>query len=394
MKKTILLLADLLLAAGAQAQKYEFNGLDMNMGTLSRLSNAKTRSISPENFTGESGKGAMADPVKDKDKVNQANAHAAAEDLGKGWKVNPYIDIQPGETVTLAEIEGPGAIQQIWMTPTGTWRFSIIRMYWDDEKEPSVECPVGDFFASAYNRYAQLSSLAVCVNPGRAFNCYWKMPFRKKAKITYENIDNVPTRLYYQINYTLTDVPKDEAYFHAQFRRSNPTEGSIHTLVDGIKGKGQYVGTYFAWRVTNDGWWGEGEMKFYMDGDTEYPTICGTGLEDYICGSYNFDVGGKYVEFTTPYSGLHQVIRPDGLYQAVISFGMYRWHIMDPIRFDKDLKVTVQDLGWRRGKNGGKRYYGQRSDISSVSYWYQTEPHAPFPEFPSKDDLEFTHHKF
>ena len=248
MKKiNVLLLAFLLLSFWANAQQYPFNGLDMNMGNLSRLSNAQSRSISPENFTGEKGKGAMADPVRDKDVRNKANAAGPAKDLGKGWKVNPFIIVKPGETVTIAEIDGPGAIQQIWMTPTGNWRFSILRMYWDDEKEPSVECPVGDFFASAFNEYAQLSSLAVCVNPGSAFNCYWKMPFRKKARITLENINNAEEmRLYYQINYTLTEVPEDEGYFHAQFRRSNPTQGSIHTLVDGIKGKGQYVGTYLA----------------------------------------------------------------------------------------------------------------------------------------------------
>ena len=239
MKKiNVLLLAFLLLSFWANAQQYPFNGLDMNMGNLSRLSNAQSRSISPENFTGEKGKGAMADPVRDKDVRNKANAAGPAKDLGKGWKVNPFIIVKPGETVTIAEIDGPGAIQQIWMTPTGNWRFSILRMYWDDEKEPSVECPVGDFFASAFNEYAQLSSLAVCVNPGSAFNCYWKMPFRKKARITLENINNAEEmRLYYQINYTLTEVPEDEGYFHAQFRRSNPTQGSSHTLVDGIKGK-------------------------------------------------------------------------------------------------------------------------------------------------------------
>lgn len=249
--KSLILAALCMVTVGVYAQSnYPFNGLDMNMGNLSRLSDAKTRSISPENFTGEKGKGGMADPVRDKDQRNVANAHHAAKDLGKGWKVNPFIIVKPGETITIAEIEGPGAIQQIWMTPTGNWRFSILRMYWDDEKEPSVECPVGDFFCSAYNEYAQLSSLAVCVNPGSAFNCYWKMPFRKKARITLENINTAEEmRLYYQINYTLTEVPEDEAYFHAQFRRSNPTQGSLHTLIDGVKGKGQYVGTYLAWRV-------------------------------------------------------------------------------------------------------------------------------------------------
>lgn len=357
------------------------------MGNLSRLSNAQSRSISPENFTGEKGKGAMADPVRDKDVRNKANAAGPAKDLGKGWKVNPFIIVKPGETVTIAEIDGPGAIQQIWMTPTGNWRFSILRMYWDDEKEPSVECPVGDFFASAFNEYAQLSSLAVCVNPGSAFNCYWKMPFRKKARITLENINNAEEmRLYYQINYTLTEVPEDEGYFHAQFRRSNPTQGSIHTLVDGIKGKGQYVGTYLAWRVNDNCWWGEGEIKFYMDGDKEYPTICGTGTEDYFCGSYNFEnqKTHQYQEFTTPYAGMHQVIRPDGLYRAVTAFGLYRWHILDPVRFEKDLKVTIQDLGWRHDG----RYNNQKSDISSTTFWYQVEPHAKFPALPSKDDLE------
>lgn len=201
MKKiNVLLLAFLLLSFWANAQQYPFNGLDMNMGNLSRLSNAQSRSISPENFTGEKGKGAMADPVRDKDVRNKANAAGPAKDLGKGWKVNPFIIVKPGETVTIAEIDGPGAIQQIWMTPTGNWRFSILRMYWDDEKEPSVECPVGDFFASAFNEYAQLSSLAVCVNPGSAFNCYWKMPFRKKARITLENINNAEEmRLYYEV---------------------------------------------------------------------------------------------------------------------------------------------------------------------------------------------------
>lgn len=165
------------------SQQYPYNGLNSNMGNLYQLSNAKTRSISPENFTGEKGKGGMAD-IKDRDKPNVATASHAARDLGQTWKVNPYVTIKSGETFTMAEIEGPGAIQHIWLTPTGNWRFSILRIYWDDEKEPSVECPVGDFFGMGWGVYAPLSSLAVCVNPGSAFNCYWTMPFRKKCKIT------------------------------------------------------------------------------------------------------------------------------------------------------------------------------------------------------------------
>lgn len=361
-----------------------FNGLDMNMGNLYRMSNAQTRSISPENFSGEKGKGGMAS-LEDKAERNKANASDAARDLGQGWKVNPFIIIKPGETFTLAEIDGFGAIQHIWMTPTGIWKFSIIRIYWDDETTPSVECPVGDFFAMGWNQYAPLNSLAICVNPGSAFNCYWPMPFRKKCKITMENInDKDEMRLYYQVDYTLTNVPDDAAYFHAQYRRSNPTTNSLYTIVDGIKGKGQFVGLYLAWGVNNNGWWGEGEIKFYMDGDTKFPTICGTGTEDYFCGSYNFDRDGQYKEFCTAYSGLHQVIRPDGAYKSQQRFGLYRWHIMDPIRFEKDLKITIQDLGWHQGG----RYLTQQSDISSVCFWYQADPHTKFPQLPSWQQLE------
>ena len=381
-QKILMTIMCLCLFSWANSQE-KFNGIDSSMGNLYRLSDAKTRSISPENFTGEKGKGGMADPKNEE--RNVANARHAARDLGQGWKVNPFIIINPKETFTLAEIDESGCIQHIWMTPTGNWRFSILRIYWDDEKEPSVECPVGDFFGMGWGEYAHLNSLAVCVNPGSAFNSYWQMPFRKKCKITMENLADAPMRLYYQIDYSLTEVPEDAAYFHAQFRRTNPVPyKDVYTIVDGIKGKGHYVGTYMAWQVNNNRWWGEGEIKFFMDGDKQFPTICGTGTEDYFCGSYNFDRGGKYIEFSTPYAGLHQVIRPDCTYRANQRFGMYRWHITDPIRFEKDLKVTIQDLGWR----ADRRYLAQRSDISSVAFWYQQEPHRTFPELPSKDDLE------
>ena len=372
-----------LIGMGAFAQP-GFNGLDLNLGNLYRLSNAKTRSISPENFTGEKGKAGMAMP-SDKAAPNTANASNAARDLGQGWKINPFIRIKSGENITIAEIEGPGSIQHIWMTPTGNWRFTIMRIYWDDEAEPSVECPVGDFFGMGWGEYAPLTSMPICVNPGSAFNSYWQMPFRKKCRITMENInDKDAMTLYYQVDYTLTDVPADAGYFHAQYRRSNPNTTSDYTIIDNVKGKGQYVGVYLAWGVRNNGWWGEGEIKFFMDGDTKFPTICGTGTEDYFCGSYNFDRGGQYKEFCTPYSGLVQVIKGDGSYKTQQRFGLYRWHILDPIRFEKDLKVTIQDLGWH--KDG--RYLAQQSDIASVCYWYQADPHNKFPKFPTWQQLE------
>jgi len=355
----------------------QFNGLGLHLGNLSRLSAAQTRSISPENFSGEKGGACRA---------TEGTGSSAARDLGVGWKVSPSIRIGPGEVREIASIDGPGAIQQIWMTPTGNWRFSILRIYWDDQEQPSVECPAGDFFASGWGEFAPVTSLAVCVNPGSAFNCYWEMPFQKKCRITFENIASAEMVLYYQINYTLTEVPSDAAYFHAQFRRTNPLPyKAVYTILDGVQGQGQYVGTYMAWGVNNTGWWGEGEIKFYLDGD-DGPTIGGTGTEDYFCGSYNFEnqATKQYQEFSTAYAGMPQVIRPDGTYRSQTRFGLYRWHITDPIRFQQDLKITIQALGWR----DGGRYLPLQDDIASVAVWYQTLPTTPFPPLPDKDSLE------
>jgi hypothetical protein len=360
------------------AQKPASEGLVTGLADLSRLSHAKTRSISPENFTGDKGKGGMAE---------EGTGKKAARELGQGWKISPSVKIPAGGTFVLGEIDGPGAIQHIWMTPTGTSRFSILRMYWDGEQQPSVEVPVGDFFASGWGSYPRIASLVICVNPGSGLNSYWQMPFRRSAKITMQNIDEREMTLYYQIDFTLSAVADDSGYFHAQYRRSNPLPNrSDYTILDGVKGWGQYVGTYLAWGVHNTGWWGEGEIKFFIDGDAKFPTICGTGTEDYFCGSYDFEnpETHQYEVFNTPYAGLPQVIKPDGLYRSQQRFGLYRWHIVDPIRFDTDLRVTIQALGWR----SEGRYLPLQDDISSVAYWYQAEPHAPFPKLPDKDTLE------
>jgi hypothetical protein len=350
----------------------------VNLNNLSMLDEAESRSISPENFTGEKGKGAMA---------TTGTGATCARDLGPGWKVSPSVVIGAGHTFELADIDGPGTIEQIWMTPAGKWRFNILRIYWDGQEQPSVECPVGDFFACGWGKFAQVSSLAVCVNPGSAFNCYWPMPFRKRCRITLENMADKDMILYYQINYALGEVDRKAGYFHAQFRRVNPLPyKEVYRILDGIQGQGRYVGTYLAWGVNNAGWWGEGEIKFYLDGDLEFPTICGTGTEDYFCGSYNFEnkETGQYQEFTTPYAGMPQVLRPDGVYRSQMRFGLYRWHITDPIRFHEDLRVTIQALGWR----SGGRYLPLQDDLSSVAFWYQTLPTHPFPRLPGKDTLE------
>jgi hypothetical protein len=358
-------------------------GLGMGLSGIPLLSNAKTRSISAENFTGEKGKAGMA---------TEGTGAVVARELGQGWKVSPSIHVKARETVTLADIEGPGIIQHIWNTVApNRWRQLVLRIYWDGEETPSVETPLGDFFCCGWTRRCNVNSLPIAVNPAGGFNSYWPMPFRQSARITLENLsDDDIHGYYYQIDYALTEVPEDAAYLHAQWRRNNPLPYmEVHTLLDGVKGKGHYVGTYLAWGVNTTGWWGEGEIKFFMDGDTEFPTICGTGTEDYFGGAWNFEFPqGEYGVFSTPWLGMPQVIKPDGLYQSQQRFGMYRWHVMDPIRFDEDLKVTIQALGWRSAQGGQGRYLPLQDDIASTAYWYQAEPHAPFPELPDRNYLE------
>jgi len=356
-----------------------FNGVLMNLGNLSLLSSARTRSISAENPTGEPGKGGMA---------TEGPGMDGAVGLGQGWKISPAIFLMPNSETVLAEIKESGVIQHIWCTtPPENWRFYILKMYWDDEESPSVEVPLGDFFCNGWGEAANVNSLPVAVNPRGGFNCYWTMPFRKSAKITVMSLVDEPAVFYYQIDYALTEVPAEAAYFHAQFRRTNPLPyKEVYTIVDGIQGRGHFVGVYMAWQVNSNRWWGEGEIKFYMDGDRDFPTICGTGTEDYFGGAWNWEQPeGQYGTYSTAYLGMHQAIKPDGLYQANQRFGMYRWHVQDPIRFERNLKATIQALGWR---NGFKRYLPLRDDISSVAFWYQAEPHAAFPELPDKDDLE------
>ena len=348
------------------------------LGNLSQVTDGETRSISAENPKGEKGKGGMA---------TNGTGESAARDLGLGWKVSPSVIIKAGETFNVADIEGPGVIQHIWLTcHPNHWRYLILRMYWDNETEPSIEVPIGDFFCNGWTERCNVNSMPISVNPAGGMNSYWEMPFRKQAKLTVENIAEDDAVLYYQVDYSLQEVPENAAYLHAQWNRSNPLAyKEVHTILDNVQGQGHYVGTYIAWGVNNNGWWGEGEIKFYMDGDKEFPTICGTGTEDYFGGAWNFEFPqGEYGIYSTPFLGLPQVIKPDGLYKTQARFGMYRWHVMDPIRFKQDLKVTIQALGWR----SKGRYLALQDDIASVAYWYQLEPHTGFPQLPEKDDLE------
>ncbi len=371
-----------------------FNGLTMSLGNLSLLSGAESRSITAENPTGEKGKGGMA---------KEGFASKQSSELGQGWKVSPAITIKPGETALIADIVGMGNIQSLWMTGIIS-RDLIIRFYWDNQEHPSVETPLPDFFACGYidntdvllgGGFSPLVSIPVSVNPSNAFNCFWPMPFRKNCKITMENIGDINRVLYYQFNYQLTEIPSGCAYFHASFCRSNPVGSSgLHTVIDNIEGEGHYVGTAMSVGLNGaGGWWGEGEVKFYLDDDNEFPTICGTGLEDYFLGAFNWETDKGYTTYCSPYGGLHYYQKPDGLYKIQPRFSMYRWHIPDPIRFKSKLKVTVQDLGWKNFNSKhfdvieDRRYLKRNDDISTVAYWYQTIPGNKFKALPNKEGL-------
>ena len=354
---------------------------------LPLIKNGRSRCINAENPKGEKGKGGMA-----------------ASHLGPSRKGSPALrDVPPGETVTLAEIDGTGIIQHIWVTvdskttPADCFvlRDLVIRMYWDGEEEPSVESPLGDFFCSGFAADCTLNSIPMVVVPARGLNCYFPMPFRKKAKITLENQHANPIpAFFYQVDYTLyDDLPEDTAYFHAQWKRERyTTKTKDYTILDNVKGKGHYIGTYLALTTLERYWWGEGEIKFYIDGDKEYPTICGTGMEDYFGGSWSFakQIEGLTVEQTycTPYMGYHHYAHHDSSTHNYYhnddmppQRGFYRWHIPDPICFENDLRVTIQQIGV-----GYRGLFERQDDLASVAYWYQTEPHNNFENLMSKED--------
>jgi hypothetical protein len=365
-----------------------FNGL---FG-ITQLSNARTRSITAENVYGQKGRGGMAEvsasPQPEVLQIGQVwdGPNSCARDLGQTWKVRPCITLPPGSTTTLMDVEGPGTIQHIWITVDARrYRDLILRMYWDGEEVPSVEVPVGDFFCNSWRRRANILALPINVNPSGGFNCYFPLPFRQHARITIENrAPEDQGGFFYAINYAAGPVADTEAYFHAQFRRTNPLNyGEDYMILDGVKGSGHYVGTFMAWQQNSDGWWGEGEFKAFIDGDDDFPTICGTGTEDYFGGAWCF--GANY---SAPFLGYQDVTTEEQSGRGMGRHGnrhlMYRFHILDPIRFQQDLRVTMQAIGWR----SEGRYLPLQDDIASVAYWYQAEPHAPFPSLADRDGLE------
>ncbi len=345
----------------------------------------RSRAVNAENPTGEKGRGGMA-----------------ASHLGPSRKGSPCLrDIGPQTTVTLADIEGPGVIRHIWMTVDAKTSDAdcfvlcdlILRMYWDDEEEPSVETPLGDFFCCGFGQECLVSSMPVVTVPSRGLNCYFAMPFLRRARITLtsEHANTIPA-FFYQVDYCLyDDLPEGTEYFHAQWRRNRLTTPKEDFVIADLKGTGTYVGTYLALTTLERYWWGEGEVKFYIDGDGQYPTICGTGMEDYFGGSWSFarQEEGRTVEtnYSTLFLGYPFYANHDStVFNAYHNDdcppmrGFYRFHIPDPVYFEEDLRVTVQQIGvCHRG------LFERQDDVACVAYWYQREPHKTSGGLPGKE---------
>ncbi|WP_423464996.1 glycoside hydrolase family 172 protein [Promicromonospora sp. MS192] len=327
-------------------------------------------------------------------------AAAAASPLGPGRKGSAFLPMDTGQALTLADIEGPGVIRHLWITvPDRTadgpfvLRNLVLRAYWDGAPTPSVEVPLGDFFCNGFGERALVTSDQIVVAPTGGMNSYIQMPFRRGARITLENQHHGPIpHVFYQVDYTLGDKIDDDApYFHAQWRRSNGTTapGEDHVILDGIQGRGTYLGTFVALASLHRYWWGEGEVKFYIDDDTDLPTLCSTGLEDYAGGAWAFQdelrsaPDPEVITFSAPYCGYPQYVRRDTsiaspfVQDAPPMHGLYRWHVPDPIYFDTSLRVTLQQIGaWDRG------LFERSDDVATVAYWYQHGTTDGFPPLP------------
>ncbi|MBU2663743.1 DUF2961 domain-containing protein [Actinoplanes bogorensis] len=343
----------------------------------------RSRSINAENPTGAPGLGART-----------------ASPLGPGRKGTAYLPLPAGETLTLADIEGPGVIRHIWITVADrteagpfVLRDLVLRAYWDGSDTPSVEVPLGDFFCNGFATRALVTSVPIVVAPTGGMNSYIPMPFRTGARITLESQHPGDLEhIFFQIDYTTGPVEADAGYFHAQWRRSNGTTalGEDHVILDGVEGSGVYLGTYVALASLTRFWWGEGEVKFYVDGDSDFPTLCSTGLEDYAGGAWAFQDELRaspepvVQTFSAPYFGYPYRSIADTTKASPFStptapmHGLYRFHVPDPIYFDERLRVTLQQIGaWDHG------LFERQDDISTTAYWYQNAPAAALPALPS-----------
>jgi hypothetical protein len=352
----IVFLLSLIYACSSEQEESEGQLYDLGTGL-------ESRSISFENPTGEPGQGGQE-----------------ASKLGVGRKGFPAKGIAPGEMVILCNIEGPGTIRHIWITGgikdhPKALRSMVVRAYWENQEHPSVECPLGDFMGNAHAKVNSYQSAVHSTGINAALNIWLPMPFNQNAKMTLTNEGDENITIFYQIDYTIGDRhPEKLGRLHVCFRRQNPTTlKEDFEILPQRKGEGRFIGTVLGIRTLTGNWWGEGEIKIYMDGDTDFPTICGTGSEDYVCLSYGMQ--------QTPFAFHGCSWNQEGF------ISMYRWHLPDPIYWKEECRITIQQIGWSREsqEKTGSSLYERQDDWSSATFWYEPVPSAKLPEFP---DLE------
>ena len=291
--------------------------------------------------------------------------------------------IAPGATLELGKIEGHGRITHVWFTIAGQsedhLRELVFRIYWDGAEKSAVESPLGDFFGLGFGRYVEFHSAPIAIGGVKAMNCYWPMPFAKGARLTMTNEGSKPvSSCYFNIDYRLDDEPAtDVRYFHTQYRQAFPVpKGRDYPILETV-GQGHFVGTFLSVMANSDGWWGEGNDKFYVDGAAK-PTIEGTGSEDYFCGAWDFQHA-----FSNPYNGVPLYTNPEkGGEKRGILNTCYRWHILDPVPFSKSLRLTIE-----HGQNGPNDDRNPlRNHYSSVAYYYLDRSEGDGPALPAYKD--------
>ena len=292
--------------------------------------------------------------------------------LGVGRKGSPARYIAPGQTIVLGDIDGPGVLRHIWMTAVRNVEVLqgiVIKIYWDNQTHPSIETPIGPFFGIMHGQVKAYQSAVHSVNSMAGMNNWMEMPFKKHAKIEIVNESTVTTPIYYNIDYTIRDIlPRECGYLHAIYRRENPTVlKNNFKILPKRNGKGRFLGCVLGIRTLTNTWWGEGEFKVYLDGDTNFPTICGTGTEDYVGQSWGLQ------DATHLYAGTS--LHPGSDLNAGELHTIYRWHIKDPIYWKKDVRVTIQQIG----HNGIIGLFERQDDWSTCSFWYEPAPSNPLP---------------
>jgi len=311
--------------------------------------------------------------------------------------------VPPGETHVLLDEKGPGVITHIWLTflgpepqdwaPQGSANHQemLLRIYWDGHPRPAVEAPVGDFFANCFGERREVISLPVAVEDADSYNCFWQMPFRKSARVEIVNQSEKSINLlYYNIDWVKKDrLPKETPYFYAQYRQEYPTANGRDYVVLDTRGKGHYVGTVLAVRSRSPSWFGEGDEKIYIDGETK-PSVWGTGTEDYFLSAWGLKTTSTPLFGTPLFDGW-------GLLGGRTS--AYRWHLYDPIVFNKRIRVTLEHFGWiSPDENPDYKSHSwneREDDYASVAFWYQTgtptfearAPHARERKLPSLERI-------